>query len=83
MNLAEKITLEDTRHADALRFLAADAVEQAQSGHPGAPMGMADIARCCGVAIYPITPLTLAGSIATALCCPMAMGPCCCTLYCT
>ena len=45
MNVAEKIALPDTRHADALRFLAADAVEQAQSGHPGAPMGMADIAQ--------------------------------------
>lgn len=31
--------------ADALRFLAADAVEQAGCGHPGAPMGMADIAE--------------------------------------
>ena len=30
--------------ADALRFLAADAVEQAGSGHPGAPLGMAEIA---------------------------------------
>jgi transketolase len=30
--------------AHALRFLAMDAVEQAQSGHPGMPMGMADIA---------------------------------------
>ena len=30
--------------ADALRFLAADAVQQAKSGHPGAPMGMADMA---------------------------------------
>ncbi|MCR6628668.1 MAG: transketolase [Magnetospirillum sp.] len=30
--------------ADALRMLAADAVEAAQSGHPGMPMGMADIA---------------------------------------
>lgn len=30
--------------ADAIRFLAAEAVEKAQSGHPGAPMGMADIA---------------------------------------
>ena len=35
----------DSRAADAIRFLAADAVEQAQSGHPGAPMGMADIAE--------------------------------------
>ncbi len=31
--------------ANALRFLAVDAVEQAKSGHPGAPMGMADIAE--------------------------------------
>jgi transketolase len=30
--------------ADALRFLAADAVQAAKSGHPGAPMGMADMA---------------------------------------
>src|SRR5207237_7985855 len=33
------------RHmANALRALAMDAVEQAKSGHPGMPMGMADIA---------------------------------------
>ena len=33
------------RHmADALRALAMDAVEQAKSGHPGMPMGMADAA---------------------------------------
>ena len=31
--------------ANAVRFLAADAVEQAKSGHPGMPMGMADIAE--------------------------------------
>jgi transketolase len=33
-----------TRMADALRMLAVDAVEKARSGHPGAPMGMAEIA---------------------------------------
>jgi transketolase len=30
--------------ADALRMLAVDAVEKAKSGHPGAPMGMAEMA---------------------------------------
>ncbi|GAA0776720.1 transketolase [Roseibium denhamense] len=32
------------RMANAIRFLAVDAVEQAKSGHPGLPMGTADIA---------------------------------------
>jgi transketolase len=30
--------------ANAIRFLSMDAVERAQSGHPGMPMGMADVA---------------------------------------
>ena len=34
----------ETRMANALRMLAVDAVEKAKSGHPGAPMGMAEIA---------------------------------------
>ena len=32
------------KQADTIRFLAADMVQSANSGHPGAPMGMADIA---------------------------------------
>jgi transketolase len=35
---------EERRMADAIRALAIDAVEQAKSGHPGMPMGMADAA---------------------------------------
>ena len=31
--------------ANAIRALAMDAVQQAKSGHPGMPMGMADIAE--------------------------------------
>jgi transketolase len=37
-------TVDTARLANAIRFLAADAVEKAKSGHPGMPMGMAEIA---------------------------------------
>ena len=48
MNAPAKLpaTTADRRQlANALRFLAIDAVEAAKSGHPGMPMGMADIAE--------------------------------------
>lgn len=39
------MTTSRRENANALRALAMDAVQQAQSGHPGMPMGMADIAE--------------------------------------
>ena len=37
-------TQQSHQMANAIRALAMDAVQQANSGHPGAPMGMADMA---------------------------------------
>src|SRR6202047_4173602 len=41
-NLEDKVTHDEM--ANAIRALAMDAVEKAKSGHPGLPMGAADIA---------------------------------------
>ena len=42
------MAIETRTLANAIRALAMDAVEAANSGHPGMPMGMADARRSCG-----------------------------------
>ena len=44
MTAATRSTVSAQTMANAIRALAMDAVQQANSGHPGAPMGMADMA---------------------------------------
>ena len=42
--------------ANAIRALSMDAVQKANSGHPGAPMGMADIAEVLWRDLQPAAP---------------------------
>ena len=59
--------------ANCIRFLSMDAVQQAKSGHPGAPMGMADIATVLFREFMQFERGIRTGSIATASSCRTAM----------
>ena len=62
-----------------------DAVQRANSGHPGAPMGMADIAQVLWGDFSSTTRQSAVGRTATGSCSPTATPPCSCirSLYLT
>ncbi len=63
--------------ANAIRALSMDAVQKAKSGHPGAPMGMADIAEVLWRDFLKHNPQNpSSGLTVTASCCPTATAPC-------
>ena len=70
--------------ANAIRALSMDAVEKANSGHPGMPMGMADVATVLWTRFLSYDPEQPAmGRTATASCCRPAMARCCSIRCCT
>ena len=67
--------------ANAIRFLPIDAVEKANSGHPGMPMGMADVATILFTRFLKFDPADPAGPTATASCFPPVTARCCCMRF--
>ena len=68
---------------NTIRTLAIDAVQKANSGHPGAPMGLAPWPTVCGSSFFVSTPPIRCGPTATASFFRTAMHRCCCTRCCT
>ena len=69
--------------ADTIRGLAMDAVQKANSGHPGMPMGMADAAVVLWTHFLKHNPADPCGLIAIDLSSRLDTAPCCFTVCCT
>ena len=67
----------ETRTINTIRFLAADAVQRAESGHPGTPMALAPVAYTLWTRHLRHSPEP--GRIGTGLSCLQATPRCFCT----
>ena len=67
--------------ANAIRFLSIDAVEKAKSGHPGMPMGIADVATVLFSIHLKFDPKNLIGLIEIDLYYLLVMDQCYYTHY--
>ena len=74
--------VDHNRMANAIRGLSMDAVEKAKSGHPGLPMGAADIATVLFTQFRNSTPQRSTGPTATASCSRPVTARCCSTRCC-
>ncbi len=68
--------------AHAIRVLSMDAVEKAQSGHPGMPMGMADVVTILFTEFIKHAPWIPCGQTEIDSFNRRGMGLCCCTAFC-
>ena len=68
---------------DTIRTLSIDGVQQANSGHPGAPMGAAPMAYVLWTRFLRHAPPVPTGPTATGSCCRRATPACSCTRCCT
>jgi transketolase-like protein len=66
---------------NTIRFLSVDAVQQANSGHPGLPMGAAAMAYVLWTRFLRHNPTNRGGRIATGLFSRPDMARCCCMRY--
>ena len=73
----------DTLSINTIRTLAMDAVQQANSGHPGTPMAMAPVAYALCSAISGSIRSIPSGRTAIASCSRWGTPRCCCTRCCT
>ena len=64
---------------NTIRTLAMDAVQAANSGHPGTPMALAPVVYCLWHRILRFDPAIRSGPTATASCSRLAMRRCCFT----
>ena len=70
------MTVSEQQMANAIRALAMDAVQAANSGHPGMPMGMADVATVLYTDFLKFDAADPKWPIATVSCCRQAMARC-------
>ena len=74
------MTVKFNHLSNAIRFLSIDAVQNANSGHPGMPMGMSDVATVLFKYHLRFNPKNLIGLTEIGLFYLPAMGLCCFTL---